>query len=284
MKNIFTKFGAVAVALAMSGAPAVAFAENTGAGNDAVQVTAVESQTVDNRTSAGVESTREGQQQQGEVSREQQKQSAEVSREAQKQQAEASREQEKQQFEASRQDELDLELEDDSDRAVSSDDLVQKIEVRKHQLEQEVASSTPDRKDIVENANPVRLAVHALLASRDLLDTKGGIGAQVSEIAKQVNDSVASTTKAEVKIQSRGFLTRLLFGGDSTSAEVIAQEAAQNQARIDSLNALLAQANVSADVQATLNAQITALKDAQARLQALADREQKAWGLFSWRF
>jgi len=230
-----------------------------------------------------------------EQAREGQKQAAEVSREAQKQAAEVSREQQKQQLEASSSDQgrpsiqggnleeqgIDLELENDQEQATSNDDLNQKIEVRRHQLEQEVASSSPDHQKIVENANEVRLAVHSLLASKDLI---GGIGGQVSDIAKEVNNSVASTTNAEAKIQSRGFLTRLLFGGDSTSAEVIAQEAAQNQARIDKLMALLGQANVPADVQATLTAQITALKDAQARLQDLAQREQKAWGLFSWRF
>ena len=276
MKNSLYTFGAFALALAMSGLPAVALAENGGDGQgDGAQVQV---------TGVAAEQAREGQ-----------KQAAEVSREAQKQAAEVSREQQKQQLEASSSDQgrpsiqggnleeqgIDLELENDQEQATSNDDLNQKIEVRRHQLEQEVASSSPDHQKIVENANEVRLAVHSLLASKDLI---GGIGGQVSDIAKEVNNSVASTTNAEAKIQSRGFLTRLLFGGDSTSAEVIAQEAAQNQARIDKLMALLGQANVPADVQATLTAQITALKDAQARLQDLAQREQKAWGLFSWRF
>ena len=284
MNTNFHKAGAVMLALAMSGLPAIAFAENGGQtqGND-IQVTSVESQAVEGRTSAGLESTRETQKQSAEAARETQKQQAEVSREQQKQQLEASSSSEQvgERGKVGEQDEIDLELEDDSNPAVSSDDLVQKIEVRKHQLEQEVASSSPDRRDIVENANPVRLAVHALLASKDLV---GGIGGQVSEIAKQVNDSVATTTNAEAKIQSRGFITRLLFGGDSATADVIAAEAAQNQARIDNLTALLGQAGIGADIQATLNAQITALKDAQARLQDLAQREKSAWGLFSWRF
>jgi len=268
MKDTFTKFGAVAVALAMSGLPAVAFAE--GAENDSVQVTSVEAQTVEGRTGADVETTREGQ-----------KQSAEVLREQAKQQIEASSStQGRPSVKGDREDD-DFELEDDSDRAVSFDDLNRKIEVRKRTLDREAASSTPNRKDIVRNANPVRLAVHSLLASKDLL---GGIGQQVSEIAKEMNHSVASTTDAEVKIKSRGFVIRLFFGGDKTSAEMIASEAAQNQTRIDSLTALLGQSNVSVDVQATLTAQITALKDAQARLEALAAKEKSAWGLFSWRF
>jgi len=160
-------------------------------------------------------------------------------------------------------------------------ELKQVIETRKLQLDQEAAATTSENQSIAENANPVRLGVHALLASKVLL---GGIGGQVSEIAKEMNDSIATTTSAEVQIQLRGFFTRLLFGGDSASANVISQEVVQNQQRIDALTTLLNQANVSADVQVTLKAQIAAIQDAQVRLQALAKSEQSQWGLFSWRF
>jgi len=272
MKNHLYKAGAVLVTLAMSGMPAIALAENNNSeGSSTVEVTSVGATTSE---SGG----------QNETVREQQKQAAEVSREQQKQQLESSSSTRPSIQGGDREgQEIEIDLEDGEVQVTSTEGLKQDIEKRKHELEQEVASSTPDHKRAVENANPVRLAVHSLLASRDLLGTNG-IGQQVSEIAKEVNDSVASTTNAEAKIQSRGFLTRFLFGGDTTSADVIAQEAAKNQARIDSLTALLAQANISAEVQATLNAQITALKDAQARLQDLALKEQKAWGLFSWRF
>jgi hypothetical protein len=212
--------------------------------------------------------------------REQRNQNAENLREQTKQQRETLREQQKQQLEASssnrideeenlnedqnEQDEIDLDLEDDEDRAFSLSDLKQRIENRKHELEDEEASTTLKFRGAMKNANEVRLAVHALLASRDLLGG-GGIGQQVSEIAKHMNDSVASTTNAEAKIQSRGFFKKFLFGGDSTSAEVIAQEAVKNQARIDALTTLLSQANVPADVRRR-SPQITALMTSVCRL------------------
>lgn len=174
-----------------------------------------------------------------------------------------------------------LDFEDDADTAVSLKDLKQKIEARKQELEQEVASTTDNERDIVENANPVRLAVHSLLASKDLL---GGIGSQVSAIAKAMNDSVATTTLAEEKIQSRGFFTRLLFGGDRSAADTISETVAQNHSRIDNLTNLLGQANVSADIRSTLEAHMTALEDAQTRLQNLAQSQKRLWGIFSWRF
>ena len=277
-KYIYTA-GISALALAMAAMPAMALAENggDGQGDGPAQVGAT-AQGTDAAAGSGTELAQEQQKQQQEVTREQQKQQLEVAREQQKQELEASS---TNRIGEENGQEIDLELEDDSNPATSVEDLQQKIEVRKHQLEQEVASTSPDHQAIVENANPVRLAVHTLLASKELI---GGIGPQVSEIAKQVNDSVATTTNAEVQIQSRGFLTRLLFGGDSAAADVISQQVAQNQQRIDSLNNLLNQANVPTDIQTVLKAQIAALQDAQARLQDLAQKEQKAWGLFSWRF
>ena len=177
--------------------------------------------------------------------------------------------------------EINFDLEDDENPANSFDELKQKIEKRKNELKQEVASSSKKHKKVIENANEVRLAVHSLLASKELL---GGIGPQVSEIAKKMNDSVATTTNAEAKIQSRGFLLRLFFGGGKTSAEVIAQEASQNQKRIANLTELLTKANVPADVQIVLKEQITALETVQTHLQDLAQKEKSSWGIFSWRF
>lgn len=267
-KYIYT-VGTVTLALLMGGLPAAALAEN-GVGEVKVD-TQVRVQT----------------QLSGEATREQQKQTEEVARAEQKGQLEATNSENSsdEQGEVGKsendQDEIDLDLEEEGVLARTSDDLNQKIEERKHELEQEVASTSPEHQAIVADANEVRLAVHSLLASKELL---GGIGQQVSEIAKEVDHSVASTTNAEAKIQARGFLLRLLFGGDSTSADVIAQVAAQNQARIENLTTLLSQANISVEVQATLTAQIAALKAAQVRLQDLAQKEKSAWGLFSWRF
>ena len=176
---------------------------------------------------------------------------------------------------------LFLELESTTTQAFSFAQLQQMIQLRKQELDQEAASTTPADQGIMKNANDVRLAVHALLAAKPLL---GGIGQQVSQIAQQVDASVGTTTIAEAKIQARGFWTNFFFGGDSAAAAVIKDEVAQNQQRIDELTQLLAQANISADVQATLKAQIAAMELQQTNLADLAQKEQSQWGLFSWRF
>lgn len=176
---------------------------------------------------------------------------------------------------------LFLGLESTTTEAFSLAELKQMIDTRKQELDQEEASTTAADRGIVKNANDVRLAVHALLAAKPLL---GGIGQEVSQIAQQVDASVATTTDAEAQIEARGFWTRLFFGGDSAAAAAIKDEVTQNQQRIQTLMQLLNQANVSADVKATLSAQIAAMETQQVNLESLAQKEQGQWGLFSWRF
>jgi hypothetical protein len=285
-KNIYI-VGTVALAFAMSGLPAFALAENNGTegqGDASAQVRVQALGATATATSVTAQ-VGEDQQKTNQVEPKQTQGSTFGERQASSSdtQASSTRPAIKGGEDANEnvQSDINLKLESTTTPAFSFGQLQKSIEQRKQELDQEEASTTPKNRDIVKNANPVRLAVHALLASKDLI---GGIGQQVSDIAQQMNDSVASTTDAEAKIQSRGFFAHLFFGGDTASADVIAQAATQNQARIDSLTALLAQANISADVKATLTAQITALTDAQARLQTLATKEKAAWGLFSWRF
>lgn len=265
--------------LLMGGLPAFAFAENNGGGGEGdatAQVTA-RTQDVNIQTDA---SARVGEE--GKSSGDRQKQEIK----GQDGQSEAMNSDEQNDDEAvsddqDNQDEIELELEDDEDIASSFDDLQQKIEMRKQELDDEEASTTSKFKNVVKNANEVRLAVHTLLASKELL---GSIGSQVSEIAKEMNDSVATTTNAEAKIQSRGFFAHLFFGGDSAAADVISETVVRNQQHIEDLTKLLGETNISADIQAVLSAQIVAIQDAQTRLQDLAQKEQSMWGLFSWRF
>jgi hypothetical protein len=176
---------------------------------------------------------------------------------------------------------LGLRLENANVRAMSVQDLREKLEVRRAELMREEASTTPRFRAVVKNANDVRLAVHTLLSSRDLLG--GGIGSEVSLIAQRMNDAVASTTNAEAQIESRGFFQRVLFGGDRAAAEALRERAVDNRADIERLRTLLANQDISVDVAAELSAQAEVLENAQERLDALANSERRRWGIFSWR-
>ena len=167
-------------------------------------------------------------------------------------------------------------------RAGSAAQLGQMIQEREQQLNQEAASSTPGNRAALQNANQVRLAVHALLASENLLGS--GIGQQVAQIATQIDNSVQATANAEANINARGFWSKLFFGGDAQAAQTIEQEVTQNQARIQELTQLLGTASTSAETKATLQVQLEAMQKEQERLNALAESQKGAWGLFSWRF
>ncbi len=165
--------------------------------------------------------------------------------------------------------------------AHSLNELKQIISVRENQLTQEVGSTTPADRLFFEDAKPIRLAVRSLMASRELL---GSVGQQVSEIAQQVNGSVLATTNAEATIHARTPLERFFFGGDSAAGAILQEETIQNQQFIGDIVTIIAKDAVSPEVKATLMAQITAMQDEQTRLLHLGQKEQKAWGLFSWRF
>lgn len=322
MKTYLYTAGAVAAALAMGGAPIAALAEDAVGGAAAtptvtsvpVQVNVSDEAESDAITAKRAlmastsERMREAAQKRAEEARElmqerraelasttdraglteQQreefKQKAEQQREEFKQKAEQMREEAKQRFEEAREsfkDQLELLREGTTTPARTLEQLKQMIENRRAEIQDGLASTSPARREAFEHASQVSVAVHALLASKDLLG--GGIGQQVSEIAKQMNDAVATTTSAEAKIQSRGFFSKLLFGGDKEAASEISDQVAQNRDRLQELAGLLSDASTTPDVKAELEAQIKAVQDEQVRLQSVAQAQKKLWGLFSWR-
>ncbi len=176
---------------------------------------------------------------------------------------------------------FELQRESTTTPALSWGQWKQSVEERKHELDDEEASTTPKLRKVMKNANEVRLAVHTLLASKELLV---GIGPQVSEIARQMNDSVATTTSAEARIESRGFIAKLFFGGDKKASKDISKAVERNGENIAKLTELLNSANLSVEVKAMLETQLTAMQAQQTRLQDVAAGQAKLWGFFSWRF
>lgn len=159
--------------------------------------------------------------------------------------------------------------------------LQQRIQDREQEVQGLLASSTPEQQAMLEHASKVSVAVHALIAARDLVGST--TGQRISEIAQQVNDSLASTTDAEAQIQARGFWTKLFFGGDSRAAQTLQQTVSQNQDHIQQITDLLNQASTTAEVKATLQVQLQQLENAQASTTATANQQKGLWGLFSWR-
>jgi len=130
-----------------------------------------------------------------------------------------------------------------------------------------------------QNQNEVRTAVHALLAMEEMA---GGIGPQVSTVAKEYDNSIQSTLAAEEKIQSRGGFSRLLFGGDAKAAEELETEVTQNQNRIQQLQQLHEQCDCDEETKQLLQEQIQTMEQEQTRLRTLAQEEKSHKGWFGW--
>ena len=164
----------------------------------------------------------------------------------------------------------------------SFSELMQSIAARRMKLDEEASSSATSTRILFEHASPVAVAVHALLASKDLMGSTT-IGARISVIAHEMNDSIATTSAAEAQIEARGFWQKLFFGGDTQAANSIQKEVTQNQTRIAELTQLLNSAGTSAEVKTALQAQITAMQQVQTALAAEAKAQTNLWGIFSWR-
>ena len=74
------------------------------------------------------------------------------------------------------------------------------IQQKQQAMNQELEGKKEKEQNVYQNQNQVRLAVHSLLAMENLV---GGIGKNVSQIARQFNNSVQATIRAEEKIQTQ---------------------------------------------------------------------------------
>jgi hypothetical protein len=168
----------------------------------------------------------------------------------------------------------------DDSKKTSGRTIVQVREDRNKSLESLNATlrniSSGEREQI-KNENEVRIAVTTLL---DVEDLSGGIGRNVSAIARDFNNSASSTRKLEDRIQSRNSFVRLLFGGDRDAARELAAQTAQNNARIAELQQLINNATLNTEVRAMIEDQVRIVQKDQDRLAQLATREQEDRGLF----
>ncbi len=133
--------------------------------------------------------------------------------------------------------------------------------------------------NISRNQNRIRLAVHALLAMENIT---GGIGPQVSEIAREFNNSMQATIKSEEKIQARNQIVRFFAGGDYKAAQEIEQEINQSRVKVQELKRLREECNCTDEVKAMMQEQIQNMEQEQSRLSELAEQEKQNKGLFGW--
>jgi hypothetical protein len=131
----------------------------------------------------------------------------------------------------------------------------------------------------VENQNRIRLAVHALL---DVENRTGGIGKNISAIAREFNNRINKTAQLEEKLEKRSKLRRFFAGGDKESSEELELEVNKTMNRLKELRELRSQCDCSEEIKAMIQEQIQQMDQEQDRLSGLADKERKSKGIFGW--
>ena len=185
-------------------------------------------------------------------------------------------------MEAEDESESEIETESESDNSShTSGRSIAEVRENRHKnienLNATLRNISSMERERVKNENEVRIAVTTLL---DVEDLSGGIGRNVSAIARDFNNSASSMRKLEDRIQSRNSVVRLLFGGDREAARELAAETARNNARIVELQQLINSASLDTEIRATIEDQVRIIKLEQERLQQLSTREQEDRGLF----
>ncbi len=137
------------------------------------------------------------------------------------------------------------------------------------------------QQNAVQNQNQVRVAVHTLLA---LENFTGGIGKNISAIARNFNNSLQATIRAEERIQARSRITRFFMGGNKGAAEEIEEKIDQNKDRIQELKRLKEECDCDEEILNMVQEQIQNMEQEQNRLQELAQNEKKSKGIFGWLF
>lgn len=176
--------------------------------------------------------------------------------------------------------EIETESESDNSSHTSGRSIAEVRESRHKNIENlnaTLRNISSGERERVKNENEVRIAVTTLL---DVEDLSGGIGRNVSAIARDFNNSASSMRKLEDRIQSRNSVVRLLFGGDREAARELAAETARNNARIVELQQLINSGSLDTELRATIEDQVRIITLEQERLQQLSTREQEDRGLF----
>jgi hypothetical protein len=166
-------------------------------------------------------------------------------------------------------------------RAQNQEQLQTMIQQREQEMNQELEGLSGAQRNVYQNQNQVRLAVHSMLAMEELA---GNRGQQIAAVAREFENSVQATIQAEERIQNKNFFSRLFMGGDKEAAEEIEAEVNQNQERITNLKRYQQECDCEEEVKTMLQEQIQNLEQEQTRLGEMAQKEKQNNGLFGWLF
>jgi hypothetical protein len=176
-------------------------------------------------------------------------------------------------------DETEIEIEVEREHGGNVTKIKIKIDERERELEQETEQLRIEEREIVQNQNSVRMGAEAFIIADD---ETGGLGENVSQIAREFNNSVEVTIQAEERIRSRSGVVRVFIGGDEVAAREIEREVIQNENRIRELEQIIQQCACDEEVKLLLQEQLQMMEQEQERLRNLADDELEDKGIVGW--
>jgi hypothetical protein len=162
---------------------------------------------------------------------------------------------------------------------VSSAQIQEAMAEKQASMNQMMQGLSESEKKVYESQNKIAIAVHALLASGDI----EGIGPQISEIAREFENSMQATVRAESQIEERGAFRKSLAGGDHRAARELVEETERNKEMIAQLRALLAECEeCGQEVKSLLMEQVRNIELEQDRMNERAREELSKKGLIGW--
>ena len=163
-------------------------------------------------------------------------------------------------------------------KAKSMKEVKKMSEDKKKELDKELEGKGAAEREVLGKQNRVRIAVHTLLAMEGM---EGGIGPEVSKIARDFNNSSKKTEASEIKIKEKSPFYRFFTGGEKESAQVLLAEVKSNEERIAKLKKLRDKISPKKkEIRDKISEQINIIGEEQSRLAKLAESESKARGLF----
>ncbi len=108
--------------------------------------------------------------------------------------------------------------------------------------------------------------------------TKGTIGEQVRIIAREQNNTTASTTEAIEKIQKRNKIKTFLLGSDYRNLGALRSEMVQTRNRIEQLNRVMGKTASTTEVQT----QLQNLEQEQTKMEDFVKAQENKFSLFGW--
>jgi hypothetical protein len=165
-------------------------------------------------------------------------------------------------------------------RSKTSNEWKSMIQEKRGEMIEEIKSMKGNLQKAYQNQNEVRTAVHAFLSVGEEL--VGDIGEEVSSVAKEFNNSIQETIKAEETIRNKNRILRFFTGGDQETAEELQNLVDQNLIRIQRLKELKGECDCEEEVKTLMQEQIQSMEQGQDKLQEMIQNEKNARGIWGW--